>query len=78
MSLVARKLVYVFPGLQGSSYGSMKCFILMDKHLLGKLCFTNEPGHEKTNILHMQNKDAEQLRSFAVTAKLISAFVFAT
>ena len=22
----------------------------------------NEPRHEKTNILHMQNKDADQLR----------------
>ena len=29
----------------------------------------------KTNILHMQNKDADQLCS---TAKLINAFVFAT
>ena len=42
-----------------------------------------EPRHQKTNILHMQNKDADQLHSdsFTVTtktAKLISAFVFAT
>ena len=34
-----------------------------------------EPRHEKTNILHMQKKT--QI-SFSVTAKLISAFVFAT
>ena len=36
---------------------------------------TFEPRREKTNILHMQ-KTKTQI-SFAVTAKLISAFVFA-
>ena len=35
---------------------------------MGKLF---EPRHEKTGFLHMQNKDADQLRG-------ISAFVFAT
>ena len=35
-----------------------------------------ELRHEKTNILHMR-KTKTQI-SFAVTAKLISAFVFAT
>ena len=34
-----------------------------------------EPGHEKTNILHAKTK--AQI-SFAVTAKLISAFALAT
>ena len=35
----------------------------------------HEPCNEKTNILHIcENKEADQL---AVTAKLISAFVFA-
>ena len=37
---------------------------------------TNEPRHEKTNILHKQKQKAQI--SFAVTVKLISAFVFAT
>ena len=37
---------------------------------------TNEPPHGKTNNLHRQ-KTKTQI-SFAVTAKLISAFVFAT
>ena len=36
----------------------------------------NERPHEKTNVLHMR-KQRPQI-SFAVTAKLISAFVFAT
>ena len=36
-----------------------------------------EPCHEKTNNLHMRNK-RHRSASFAVTAKLISAFVFAT
>ena len=36
----------------------------------------NEPRHVKTNILHMR-KTKTQI-SFAVTAKLISAFGFAT
>ena len=45
--------------------------------------FSYEPRREKTFFLHMRkNKDADQLRGnregFAVTAKLISAFVFAT
>ena len=35
-----------------------------------------EPRHEKTNVLHMR-KTKTQI-SFAVSAKLISAFVFAT
>ena len=35
-----------------------------------------EPRHEKTGFLHMQ-KTKTQI-SFAVTAKLISVFVFAT
>ena len=37
---------------------------------------TYVPGHEKTNVLHMQKQKAQI--SFAVTAKLITAFVFAT
>ena len=36
----------------------------------------NEPHHKETGFLPMQNKAAQI--SFAVTAKLISAFVFAT
>ena len=36
----------------------------------------NEPHHEKTNILHMQKTKTQN--GFEVTAKLISAFVFAT
>ena len=40
------------------------------------LLLTLEPPHEKTNNLHRQ-KTKPQI-SFAVTAKLISAFVFAT
>ena len=36
----------------------------------------NEPSHGKTNNQHRQKQRA--LISFAVTAKLISAFVFAT
>ena len=35
------------------------------------VALSNEPRHEKTGFLPMRN-------SFAVTAKLISAFVFAT
>ena len=35
-----------------------------------------EPRHEKTNNMHMRNPKAQI--SFAVTAKLISAFIFAT
>ena len=35
------------------------------------IALSNEPRHEKTGFLPMRN-------SFAVTAKLISAFVFAT
>ena len=34
-----------------------------------------EPHREKTGFSHMHKKDADQLRG---TAKLISAFVFAT
>ena len=37
----------------------------------------NEPCREKTGFLHMLKKTKTQI-SFAVTAKLISAFVFAT
>ena len=36
---------------------------------------TSEPGHEKTDVLHMQ-KQKMQI-SVAVTARLINAFVFA-
>ena len=36
-----------------------------------------EPRHEKTGFLHIYGKRKTQI-SFAVTAKLISAFVFAT
>ena len=36
----------------------------------------NEPRHEKTHILHMRNITTQI--SYAVTAQLISAFVFAT
>ena len=36
----------------------------------------NEPRHEKTGFLHMRKKKSQI--SFAVTAKMISAFVFAT
>ena len=36
--------------------------------------YSSKPPHEKNNILHMQ----KQRRRSAVTAKLISAFVFAT
>ena len=35
-----------------------------------------EPHHDKTNILHMRKQ--RRRSAFAVTAKLISAFVFAT
>ena len=41
------------------------------------VCYvTNEPHHKKTNTLHMRKTKAQI--SFAVTAKLISTFVFAT
>ena len=39
--------------------------------------FSNEPLREKPAFCMCENKDADQLRGyFAVTAKLISAFVF--
>ena len=38
----------------------------------------NEPPHEKTYNLHMQKQRRRSASRFAVTAKLISAFVFDT
>ena len=40
------------------------------------VALSNEPRHEKTGFLPMQKTKAQI--SFAVTTKLISAFVFAT
>ena len=39
---------------------------------------TNEPPHGKTNNLHRRKQRRRSAPAFAVTAKLISAFVFAT
>ena len=48
-----------------------------DKAMIAQQGIVNEPRRKKTGFLHTcENKDADQLR--AVTAKLISAFVFAT
>ena len=47
-----------------------KLFLIASTNLI------NEPRHEKTKVLYM-GKTKMQI-SFAVTAKLISAFVFAT
>ena len=44
--------------------------------LLKNFLFINEPCREKTGFLHMRKTKTQN--SFAVTAKLISAFVFAT
>ena len=50
----------------------------MDLVFLTRKESTFEPPHGKTNNLHMRKTKAQISFSFAVTAKLISAFVFAT
>ena len=60
------------------------CTVLYLIKIAGQQCLSvivnelsfNEPRHEKTSILHRRKQKAQI--SFAVTAKLISAFVFAT
>ena len=49
--------------------------MLLVSTALGLLLVSFEPPHEKTNNLHMRK---QRRRSASVTAKLISAFVFAT
>ena len=63
--------VHTLIRLEEQSDQGLQC-LLFHMHLKE----TFEPLHEKTNILHMRKKKTQI--SFAVSAKLISAFVFAT
>ena len=73
MDALARCAVYIWFGGRGGT-PQFKRFSKPIMVIIEKISY--EPRHEKTNILHMRKKKTQI--SFAVTAKLISAFVFAS